>query len=88
MSSAPLSSLALAVLQSALNTFKSLVVQGTVGDVNGDGKVSIGDLGFAAANYGKTATSLDWNEVKQADVNHDNVIDINDLAAIANQIMQ
>lgn len=79
---------AVAVLQSALNTFKSLVIQGTVGDVNGDGKVSIGDLGFAAANYGKTATSPDWNEVKQADVNHDNVIDINDLAAIANQIMQ
>ncbi|MBP1962790.1 alpha-L-fucosidase [Paenibacillus aceris] len=79
---------AVAVLQSALNTFKSLVIQGTVGDVNGDGKVSIGDLGFAAANYGKNASSPDWNEVKQADVTHDNVIDINDLAAIANQIMQ
>ena len=61
---------------------------GIPGDVNNDGKVSIGDLGFAAANYGKNSTSPDWNQVKLADVNNDNMIDIIDLAAIANKIIQ
>ncbi|MBP1962792.1 family 20 glycosylhydrolase [Paenibacillus aceris] len=61
---------------------------GIPGDVNGDSKVSVGDLGFAAANYGKNASSPDWNRVKLADINHDNVIDILDLAAIASKIIQ
>ncbi|NOU71738.1 family 20 glycosylhydrolase [Paenibacillus sp. LMG 31458] len=61
---------------------------GIPGDVNNDGKVSIGDLGFAAANYGKTSSSPNWNQVKLADMNNDNMIDISDLAAIANKIIQ
>ncbi|MHA0856778.1 NPCBM/NEW2 domain-containing protein [Paenibacillus sp. CMAA1364] len=61
---------------------------GIPGDMNNDGKVSIGDLAFAAANYGKNESSPDWNQVKIADMNKDRVIDIIDLAAIATKIIQ
>ncbi|MFX3635382.1 MAG: Ig-like domain-containing protein [Candidatus Pristimantibacillus sp.] len=57
-------------------------------DVNGDGKVSIGDLSIAAAHYGKTKESSDWEQIKRADVNGDGAIGIEDLAAIARKIME
>ncbi|OAB46855.1 cohesin domain-containing protein [Paenibacillus antarcticus] len=57
-------------------------------DINGDGKVSIGDLAVVAANYGKTNTDSDWNQVKRSDVNGDGKIDINDLALIAQKILE
>lgn len=57
-------------------------------DVNGDGKVSIGDLSIAAAHYGKTKDSPDWQLAKRADVNGDGVIDIEDLAAIARALLK
>ncbi|OPH61254.1 hypothetical protein BC351_15035 [Paenibacillus ferrarius] len=61
---------------------------GIPGDLNHDNKVSIGDLGFAAANYGKTSSSPDWDQVKSADMNNDNIIDILDLAALANRMVE
>ncbi|GGI45857.1 hypothetical protein GCM10008018_14220 [Paenibacillus marchantiophytorum] len=61
---------------------------GVPGDLNHDNKVSIGDLGFAAANYGKTSSSPDWDQVKSADLNNDKIIDILDLAAIAKKFVQ
>ncbi|NOV03771.1 hypothetical protein GC097_27560 [Paenibacillus sp. LMG 31457] len=60
---------------------------GIPGDINGDGRVSIGDLALAAANYGKTASDADWLQIKAADMNGDNRIDITDLAAIASKIL-
>ncbi|WP_458631397.1 family 20 glycosylhydrolase [Paenibacillus sp. CMAA1364] len=57
-------------------------------DINGDGKVSIGDLAIVAANYGKTKTDIAWEQVKKADVNGDGKIDINDLAIIARKILE
>ncbi|MWV44769.1 DUF4982 domain-containing protein [Paenibacillus sp. HJL G12] len=56
-------------------------------DLNGDGRISIGDLAIAAAHYGKTSESPDWNQAKRADVNGDGKIDISDLAAIAKKIV-
>ncbi|RIX52390.1 hypothetical protein D3P08_12980 [Paenibacillus nanensis] len=56
-------------------------------DVNGDNRVSIGDLAIVAANYGKSEQDADWNSVKHADVNMDGKIDLSDLAAIAQSIM-
>jgi uncharacterized protein YjdB len=61
---------------------------GIPGDLNHDGKVSIGDLGILAANYGKTSTSSDWESIKNLDSNHDGKIDITDLAFIAQKIME
>lgn len=57
-------------------------------DVNGDGKVSIGDLGIVASHYGKDSTSPDWQQAKRADVNGDGKIDIADLAIIAKKITE
>ncbi|RIX52501.1 hypothetical protein D3P08_12995 [Paenibacillus nanensis] len=58
------------------------------GDVNNDGKVSIGDLGMAAAHYGKSKqSSPDWEQVKLADVNGDEIIDISDIAELAQKLL-
>ncbi|NIK79560.1 beta-glucosidase [Paenibacillus castaneae] len=56
------------------------------GDLNGDGKVSIGDLGIVAAAFGKTDKSPDWDKYKAADVNGDGIIDIKDLSTVAQLI--
>ncbi|WP_161807565.1 discoidin domain-containing protein [Bacillus sp. FJAT-28004] len=61
---------------------------GIPGDMNHDGKVSIGDLGIVAANYGKTSASPDWDSIKHVDSNHDGKIDIMDLAFIARKIIE
>ncbi|WP_245583760.1 discoidin domain-containing protein [Paenibacillus terrigena] len=58
------------------------------GDLNGDGKVTIGDLAIAAANYGATKDSPNWNKLRVADFDNNGVIDISDLAAIAQKIIQ
>lgn len=60
--------------------------EGASGDLNGDGKVSIGDLGIVAAQYGKDSSSPDWQQAKRADLNGDGKIDIADLAAVASQM--
>lgn len=56
-------------------------------DINGDGKVSIGDLAIVATHYGKDLSSPDWEYVKRADLNKDGRIDIMDLAQLATQIV-
>lgn len=61
---------------------------GISGDINNDGKVSIGDLAIVAANYGKDASSPDWAQAKRADVNKDGVIDLEDLALVARKITE
>lgn len=56
-------------------------------DLNGDGKVSVGDLAIVAAAYGKTSADADWEEVKRADLNGDGFIDLQDLVAVALKIV-
>lgn len=77
-------------LTNALNTFLDSVIKptGEIGDLNGDGKISIGDLSIAAAAYGKTSADPDWNKYKKSDVNKDGKVDISDLAFIAQKILQ
>lgn len=50
-------------------------------------KASIGDLAIISAHYSVTSASSDWVQIKRYDVNHDNKLDIVDLAAIARQIL-
>lgn len=61
---------------------------GTSSNINGDNKVSIGDLAMIAANYGKDSNSPDWLLVKKADVTGDNIIDLGDLVKVASQIIE
>ncbi|MFX3635383.1 MAG: DUF4838 domain-containing protein [Candidatus Pristimantibacillus sp.] len=58
------------------------------GDINGDGKVSVGDLAIVAAQYGQDSSSPDWEQIKAADVNKDGRIDLEDLAAVAKQMVE
>ncbi|BFT72039.1 family 43 glycosylhydrolase [Paenibacillus sp. P36] len=75
-------------LNQALQAFTSSVNTSPSGDVNGDGKVTVGDIAIAAANYGKTESSPDWNLVKKFDLVKDGIIDINDLAVIARAMFE
>ncbi|WP_187273947.1 GH116 family glycosyl-hydrolase [Paenibacillus sp. N3.4] len=79
---------AFAELNAALHDFTVSVIIPMSGDINGDGKISIGDLAMVAANYGKTKDSEDWDLIKSADVNGDFIIDLADLVMIALQILQ
>lgn len=74
-------------LNAALQAFLGSVITGIPGDVDGSGKVSIGDLAIVAKYYGKTSADEDWALAKFADTNNDKVIDISDLAAIARWIL-
>ncbi|TXK84423.1 hypothetical protein FU659_09315 [Paenibacillus sp. N3.4] len=79
---------AAADLNAALQAFKASIITGVPGDVNGDGKVTVGDLAIVAKYYGKTSADTDWDQYKFADLNHDGVIDIADLAMIARMIFE
>ncbi|WP_167859566.1 immunoglobulin-like domain-containing protein [Paenibacillus cymbidii] len=57
------------------------------GDVNQDGTVSIGDLALVAAYYGIDWLNPNWPLVENADSNDNHVIDIADLAAMAQKIV-
>lgn len=52
-----------------------------VGDVNGDGKVDMKDLGLVARSFGATPSSPRWNAV--CDLNGDGIINIKDLGIVA-----
>lgn len=78
---------AIAELSAKLQTFRQSVVTKVVGDYTNDGKTSIGDLALMVKAYGKSDRSPDWNEWKQFDINNDRVIDIEDLSALAQLII-
>ena len=56
-------------------------------DINGDGKITVSDLGIMAKHYGKESTSPDWAEASLGDINKDGKIDITDLSQLALRIM-
>ncbi|WP_419873663.1 LamG-like jellyroll fold domain-containing protein [Candidatus Pristimantibacillus sp. PTI5] len=74
-------------LQTALITFKAAIIKELPGDVSGDQRISIGDLGIVSASYGKTSDDPQWAILKKGDLNNDGKIDIEDLAALARQII-
>ncbi|WP_342556563.1 cohesin domain-containing protein [Paenibacillus sp. FSL H8-0548] len=57
------------------------------GDVNNDGRLSIGDLALVASAYGKTSADTDWALYKKYDLVQDNIIDISDLVFMARSIL-
>lgn len=57
------------------------------GDVNGDGKVSVGDLAMIAAKYGMDSSSPDWDKVKHLDIDGSGAIDVADLSIVAKMIV-
>lgn len=79
---------ALHQLSTAVQLFQSLVIPQVRGDLNGDGRLGLGDLALMAASYyGSTSSDADWDTYKKADLNNDNLIDIEDLYALARLIL-
>ncbi|UJF31745.1 cohesin domain-containing protein [Paenibacillus hexagrammi] len=76
-----------AALNEALQTFTDSVIIGIPSDVNGDSKVTIGDLAIIVKYYGARAGDENWNEVKFADINGDGAVNIMDLAVVARLIL-
>ncbi|NOU98601.1 family 43 glycosylhydrolase [Paenibacillus planticolens] len=74
-------------LSSAVEAFLATVNTRIPGDLNGDSKISIGDLAVMAKWYGKSSADPDWNLYKHVDLNGDGKIDIEDLAALARLIL-
>ncbi|MFD0618659.1 family 20 glycosylhydrolase [Paenibacillus sp. GCM10027629] len=70
-------------LDEAVRVFESKKISA---DVNGDGKISIGDLAIIASAYGTEQGQARWNE--KADVNHDGKVEIIDLTIVAKAILQ
>lgn len=59
------------------------------GDMNGDNHFSVGDLAMVASYYGKTSSDPNWIHLyMKADFNHDDVINVVDLAAMARLILE
>ncbi|WP_281364301.1 cohesin domain-containing protein [Paenibacillus planticolens] len=79
---------AISKLSTALQTFIDSVIALTPDDLNGDGKISIGDLAIMARYYGKTSDDPNWQQYKAADLNGDGKIDIVDLAILARKILE
>nr|WP_255314238.1 cohesin domain-containing protein [Bacillus sp. FJAT-26390] len=75
-------------LNAALQTFLALAIQKVEGDYNNDNTTSIGDLAIMVKAYGKSSVDADWNTVKAFDLNKDNMIDIQDLVALAKLILK
>ncbi|SDD68754.1 Right handed beta helix region [Paenibacillus sp. UNCCL117] len=57
------------------------------GDLNGDGKISIGDLGILVGMYGKTDADPEWSLYEAADLNKDGEISLIDLTMIARKMI-
>lgn len=78
---------AAAELTIAVQLFRASIHTPSSGDLNGDNSYSVGDIAIMAAYYGKTSDDPNWQLYKKADLNHDGIIDIVDLALVANRIL-
>ena len=73
-------------LNQAVTLFQSKQITPGMGEVTGDGRISIADLGFVAFHFGSTNTSGDWAAAQRADMNGNGVIDLYDLTFVAKRI--
>lgn len=78
---------AITTLKQALNAFSKAVHVAKPGDVNEDGKFTIGDLVKLVEAYGITEQDSEWNQVKQLDFNKDGEIGLEDIVLIARLIL-
>ncbi|UVI30945.1 Ig-like domain-containing protein [Paenibacillus spongiae] len=67
-----------AALKAAIQRFNKQQISA---DINGDGRISVGDVAIVAGGYGKQPDQAGWNE--KIDVNHDGKVDLADLQIVA-----
>ncbi|NQX69721.1 right-handed parallel beta-helix repeat-containing protein [Paenibacillus alba] len=78
-------------LNEAIAAFTSWKITATAGDLNGDGRISIGDLALIAHHYAKTSantSSTEWTLIRGYDLNRDGKIDLFELAFVAGRIIR
>ncbi|MGL5379893.1 endo-alpha-N-acetylgalactosaminidase family protein [Clostridium sp.] len=70
-------------LQAAVSKLKSC-------DLNGNGKLEVGDVSIVSKYYGKTSdnSGADWSKISAYDVNNDNKIDNNDISIIVDKVIK
>ncbi|SDD50713.1 Chitodextrinase [Paenibacillus sp. UNCCL117] len=74
-------------LSAAIAEFESHRITEVTGDTNGDQRFNIIDFANIAKHYGKDPTSPDWATAQAADINGDDIVDIEDLAFVASRII-
>jgi hypothetical protein len=74
-------------LNTAVATFKSLVITSKTGDINNVPGYDIGDLGIIAGHYGIKTGDQGWSAIKYADINGDGSIGLYEMAFIARKIL-
>lgn len=57
-------------------------------DVNGDGRSSLADLAIISLHYGAATDDPDWESIKGADLNQDQVIDSRDIELMMNHLFE
>jgi hypothetical protein len=67
------------------DTVTTVPAQLSAYDLNGDGYVDCGDVAIVKASFGKKAGQTGFDP--RADVNHDGVVDVRDLAAVTQKLM-
>lgn len=72
-------------LVTAVEVFKSLIITELTGDINEDGKVSLGDLGITAKYYGDIEEDVDYSKV--SDLNKDGKVDKYEINFITKKIL-
>ncbi|RAU91326.1 DNRLRE domain-containing protein [Paenibacillus sp. YN15] len=75
-------------LSAVPSVFKIQITAPFRGDINQDGKVTVGDLALVAVYYGTASESPDWELAKQADVDQNGEINLADLTIVAKQILE
>ncbi|MEM2912266.1 MAG: dockerin type I domain-containing protein [Candidatus Bathyarchaeia archaeon] len=85
-----LTMLSLAVLAVTINTTVACAPprqeETLIGDINGDGKVDMKDVGIIALAFGSSLGHPRWNA--NADINQDGVVDINDILIVLSHFGQ
>jgi hypothetical protein len=74
-------------LTAALAEFEAHRITAATGDTNNDQQFNIVDFVNVAKHYGKDPSSPDWTTAKTADINGDNVVDVEDLAFVVSRII-
>jgi uncharacterized protein YjdB len=84
---------AAAELKQASDHFLTRMITDTTGDVTGaggqpDGRITVADLGYVAARYGKTSADAQWSTVQTADIDKNGLIDFYDLTFVARRLIE
>jgi hypothetical protein len=68
---------------SQLSAYTSIIITVLLGDINGDAKVDMRDIGPAARGFGSYPTHPRWDFI--CDINNDHMLDMRDIGTIARQ---